>query len=589
MKTKTIIQSLVTTAAAALLFAGCSHEEVYPQDGIRTPVSFSAALQTAPSEAAPHTRTVIGAEGNTVWTDGDAVGVFMLATATSDPAGILAGGDNVQYTVEPATGKLTPAGTPIFYPQHGSVDFVAYYPYMAKGTEHISEDYQANISVTDQSDPASIDLLWAKASDRNKSSQAVNLTFAHLLSKIKLVITLGDGLCELTADKITKVTLVGMPASATLNLLTGSIQAGAAADIVTLRESSPSDVTQATFTALIPSLVASGNSTGYTHRQIVITVDGIEYVGDIPDDDHFLSNTMHVYPVTVQRKRVTVEEPVIKDWTSRDNGTGTGTATEVGKGIEKIRIPAGTFLMGSPATEENRSENETQHEVKLTHSFSMSKYPITNVQYAEFLNAVGVGSDGKWLEGLYPNQRLIVQSGGDLDWGLHFNGTWTPVAGYDNHPAIFITWYGAMEYARWIGGSLPTEAQWEYACRAGTATAYFFGEDASLLADYAWYSENSGDGEPFSEKTHPVGALKPNPWGLYDMCGNVREWCLDHWDGEDNYLSLPSEDPVCTEGPMRIYRGGSHFDRDRILRAANRAASSPTTMSETVGFRVVFD
>ena len=122
---------------------------------------------------------------------------------------------------------------------------------------------------------------------------------------------------------------------------------------------------------------------------------------------------------------------------------------------------------------------------------------------------------------------------------------------------------------------LPTEAQWEYACRAGSTTTYCFGDDESGLGEYAWYATNSGG------RTHPVGEKKPNAWGLYDMHGNVWEWCQDWYDGS-YYANSPTDDPTGpTTGSSRVFRGGSWRERARGCRSALRVASCPGTGTTT--------
>ena len=128
--------------------------------------------------------------------------------------------------------------------------------------------------------------------------------------------------------------------------------------------------------------------------------------------------------------------------------------------------------------------------------------------------------------------------------------------------------------------SLPTEAQWEYACRAGSTTRYCFGDDESRLGEYAWYDENSGD------KTHPVGEKKPNAWGLYDMHGNVWEWCQD-WYDDGYYAKSPTDDPTGpSTGSCRVIRGGSWDDGARSCRSADRNRNSPGYRLDNLGFRV---
>ncbi|GHS92424.1 hypothetical protein FACS1894203_4850 [Bacteroidia bacterium] len=245
----------------------------------------------------------------------------------------------------------------------------------------------------------------------------------------------------------------------------------------------------------------------------------------------------------------------------------------------------------------------------------MSKYPVTNAQYAAFLNANTIESNGRWASGTYPTEKLIATSSGSSNWGLNWdngNSKWVPVSGYDNHPVIYVTWYGADEYARWVGGSLPTEAQWEYACRGDypdkatevNTLPFGIGTGRKLTGDMAnFYATNpydldnapSGDYNDTSQsglyqgKTTAVGSYPDaNNYGLYDMHGNVREWCLDQWDVSDNYSTLPPTDPVCTLGSSHVLRGG-HWDGDaQYCRSAYRRADNPDYAHYSFGFRVVF-
>ncbi len=245
--------------------------------------------------------------------------------------------------------------------------------------------------------------------------------------------------------------------------------------------------------------------------------------------------------------------------------------------MEVVLIKAGTFMMGSPATETGRRSDETQHQVTLTKDFYMGKYEVTNAQFCEFLNDKAIGSDGKYTTADYGAQTLVYTH----SWGVKYSDSkWTPQSGYDNYPVVYVTWYGASEYARWIGGALPTEAQWEYACRAGSTTAYSFGDSSDSLGDYAWYSTNSNG------KTHPVGQKKPNAWGLYDMHGNVWEWCAD-WYG--SYGTSAVTDPTGpTDGDSRVLRGGSWLSFAGNCRSAYRYSNNPYRYFNYYGFRVCF-
>jgi len=224
--------------------------------------------------------------------------------------------------------------------------------------------------------------------------------------------------------------------------------------------------------------------------------------------------------------------------------------------IEWIDIPAGTFIMGSSIDEYKRVYNETQHSVILT-EFKISKYEITFAQYDMFCEATGRNKPS------------------DAGWGRA------------NRPVINVSWDDAKAFADWIGASLPTEAQWEYACRAGTLTAYNTGKyistrQANWNGDYPYNTNIKGD---YLEQTLPVGSFKPNEWGIYDMHGNVWEWCSD-WDG-DYPTEIQTNPSGFAEGFNKICRGGSWFSAARYCRSAFRFCYNPKDIYFNVGFRVV--
>ena len=206
--------------------------------------------------------------------------------------------------------------------------------------------------------------------------------------------------------------------------------------------------------------------------------------------------------------------------------------------------PPGTFTMGSPTDEEDRDSDETQHEITLTKGFWMMETEVTQKQW-------------KAVMGSLP------------DCG--FKG--------DNLPVERVSWNDCQEFcekcsALGLPVQLPTEAQWEYACRAGSTGAY-----AGNLDEMAWYGSNSGS------KTHPVGTKKANAWGLYDMHGNVWEWCQD-WYGD--YPSGSVTDPTGpSNGSSRVYRGGSWLNFAWICRSAFRGSLDPGLQSNDLGFRCV--
>ena len=305
-----------------------------------------------------------------------------------------------------------------------------------------------------------------------------------------------------------------------------------------------------------------------------------------------------------QKSKATATETITMNYTTGDqllytatSGAYIASVPDVPNGSKTVNfnfadiptsaIPSGTFTMGSPTTEVNRYSDERQYEVTLS-AFRMSKYEITNAQYAAFLNAKGIGSDGIWAAApVYPTQALIYAN---TSWGLTYSGSqWVPVTGYENAPVINVTWYGATEYATYIGGTLPTEAQWEYACRAGTTTPFSTGNFlTNLQANYNWaYPYNSGTNTvtTYPGKTQTVGTYAANAYGLYDMHGNVWEWCAD-WYG--TYPTIAQTDPSgATTGSYRVLRGGGWGDDAQYCRSAIRSDGYPNDYGDGIGFRVV--
>ena len=223
-----------------------------------------------------------------------------------------------------------------------------------------------------------------------------------------------------------------------------------------------------------------------------------------------------------------------------------------GLGMEFVYISPGTFLMGSPSTEFLRYSNEKQHRVTLTKGFYLQTTEVTQEQ---------------WRTVMGYNPALFKKCG-------------------DNCPVELVSWNEIQKFVKKLNRRektrkyrLPTEAEWEYACRAGSTTRFSYGNDDEKLGEYAWYYDNSG------RRSHPVGQEKPNPWGLYDMHGNVLEWCLD-WYGL--YPAGAVTDPVgLSDGVARSFRGGSWYVTPKIARSAFRYGYPTSIRAIYLGFRLL--
>lgn len=246
--------------------------------------------------------------------------------------------------------------------------------------------------------------------------------------------------------------------------------------------------------------------------------------------------------------------------------------------FEMVPIPGGKFMMGSPDSEEDRQDNEgPQFEVEVE-PFWMGKYEVTWAEYKRYMALYGVFKEFE-VRKMRPvtddNKIDAITAPTEL-----YDPSFTFEFGEDPKlPAVTVTQYAARQYTKWISGitghfyRLPSEAEWEYACRAGSTTAYFFGDDPDDLDDYAWYYDNSDD------TPHEVGGKKPNPWGLYDMHGNVAEWVIDQLleDGYEKFegKSLKAADAIVwpTKLVPRVVKGGSWEDDPENCRSAYRLGS----------------
>ena len=257
-----------------------------------------------------------------------------------------------------------------------------------------------------------------------------------------------------------------------------------------------------------------------------------------------------------------------------------------GEKMKFVRIKAGKFQMGSPDSDKDAGKNEKpQHEVTLTKDFYMAEHTVTVEQFAAFVKATGY-------------ETTLEKAKADNTWRMPVF-----VRKEKGHPVVFVSYDDALKYCEWATGQakrtvcLPTESQWEYACRGGTATKFFTGDDPESLEGYANVNQyddvRKRDEYKFKSKnmyrySSPVGSFKPNPFGLYDMTGNVTQWCRD-WESDAYYAKEEAKkDPQGPTGPAssRILRGASWHHDPKDCRSANRGSTLPGYGLVSTGFRV---
>jgi formylglycine-generating enzyme required for sulfatase activity len=271
-------------------------------------------------------------------------------------------------------------------------------------------------------------------------------------------------------------------------------------------------------------------------------------------------------------------------------------------GMKLARIPAGEFFMGSSAEEietllaryrkrgvgpwylNSPPSEGARHRVKITRPFAIGVYEATLGQFRKFVEETRYQTDA---------ERSGTGAYGKADgkWQQRQEFTWATM-GYnrtDDEPVVNVSWNDAVAFCQWLSKKegrlyrLPTEAEWEYACRAGSTGRYFWGDDDGKLDEHAWHGGNSG-GRP-----RPAGQRKSNAWGLYDMIGNAYEYCQDWWTA-DPYPQNDQTDPTGpASGKERVVRGGSWGTDPLHLRCAFRGGASPAHYNQRDGFRVMME
>lgn len=195
-------------------------------------------------------------------------------------------------------------------------------------------------------------------------------------------------------------------------------------------------------------------------------------------------------------------------------------------------------------------------------SFRISRFEITNKQYAQFLNIVKIIGDG-----IFKGVQIINVTSTDLQLEYK-NEHWYSKVGKEDFPMVMVNYYGALEYCNWIGGNLPSEAEWTFAAKGGNKSKSFLYSGSNSLDEVGWYHQNS------DAQAHKVGVKKPNELGIYDMSGNAWEWCLND--------TLKANSDFC------VHKGGSWYAEAQPAQINSHYGNTPTHFSNSVGFRVIF-
>ncbi len=269
-------------------------------------------------------------------------------------------------------------------------------------------------------------------------------------------------------------------------------------------------------------------------------------------------------------------------------------------GMKLVRVPAGEFLTGSPEDERGRFASEKQHRVRFTNAFYLGMYEVTAGDFRQFVNDTKYKTDAEKATGGIG----WSEPKGNFELDRKYSWRYPGFKQDDNHPVTLVNWNDAVAYCTWLskleGRSyrLPTEAEWQYACRAGTTTRFHHGDDAEGLAKVGNVFDASlrqkrpsaphqgiasNDGYAY---TSPVGSFLANAFGLYDMHGNVWEWSADWYVRDDSEIS-PADDPrQPPAGSFHVFCGGAWNSYARYCRSASSASHSRTISGPSTGFRV---
>lgn len=563
---------ILTMALGILLGVSCKDRQM---DDFEPEISGNQ-MKIKVNVAGNETRLVSNADFSTQFEKGDAIGIFVVMRADANEQAYPKSTGNYVQNVKweyQQDGSWLPATEEdkIFYPVYDiPLDIYAYYPYQ-EDADPTNLTFKIQNSQLSRRGYALSDLMTARKAGVKNENQAVSLTFTHKLALVQAEVSGGNNPAS------ARVTLKGIKPSVTLDLSKVKAEeeagtaTGDAADIAMYAETvNVSGASKYILRALVP-VQELASSKEYVVKEHIGLGNEREVVKGI-------GKTLSLARAKVAKFDIAL----------------TAATTPTKHHFPVVRIAAGTFQMGSPATEPGHAKGrEDQHTVQLTKSFDMAIYAVTHEQFCDFLNKeaakftiTGTGATAKAMLG---TTNIFERRGSATGThGLIYTEGegWKPKEGCEDLPITNVSWYGAVEYATWVGGRLPTEAEWEYACRAGTTTAYYWGE--TITDELVNFKGTINRG-----RLLPVYALDPNPWGLYNMSGNAAEWVSDWMANDYGGTTGTVVDPVGGASPdamkRKVLKGGRFENVLSTVRSASRAMEDIKSMANNNGFRVVFD
>lgn len=502
------------------------------------------------------------------WAEGDAVGVYAYDAESND---LVFGNKKLIFD---GTGWV---GDKLCW-EKDSLKFYAYYPYDENIADPAAISFNVKEDQSGENEYRISDFLMARSKDGVKIGKEVKLEFRHECAMIQVEVPESK---YWNIDKKLEVSLCGVGISAGINLLEDSDASatieetkGSVGNVKMCQVEKPGDESKNyIYRAVIPVQTLKGGSTLFSY-----VTDGKEFKLGGPVEDCVLNAAdVKVFnrSLPVDYKHPDVIQMVVDQ-----------------KGTFKYPVDGlWYFKMGSPKTEEGRNNTnvENQHNVHMSRSYYMGKYEVTNAEYASFLNENKIGSDGIWNGWKDAENKSKVLVRQYAKFGLIWDAElaeWKPADGCCDCPVVNVSWYGAKAFADCVGGALPTEAQWEFACRGGLEeTPFGLGNGLDLTGDIAHIRATD------RKTTAPVGSYSPNGFDLYDLHGNVSEWVADWFDvnyygGSGGFAWNPTGPET---GTGKVVRGGD-FTMDKLsCRCAARAYCSPRVTNMLIGFRVAFD